>query len=67
MMDNIRIVIGAAAIRFGMWIIPADTREMVRRLLLRHVPGALTHSEQVEAAEDAAAVRFVMRRKGVKI
>lgn len=44
----IRVFIGAALIRAGMAIIPKDTRDLVRGILLYHVPGALTEAEKAE-------------------
>lgn len=43
-----RVLIGSLLIRAGMAIIPRDTRELVRGIMLYHVPGALTEAEKAE-------------------
>lgn len=48
-----RDMLGALFIKLGMAIIRPDTRDMVRAIILYHVPGGLTEAEKakVEAAK----------------
>jgi hypothetical protein len=41
-----RLWFGCLLVKLGMWVIPVDAKEMARKILLYHVPGALTESEK---------------------
>lgn len=43
-----RVLIARGFIAFGMMLLPADVRKLVRGMMLFHVPGALTDAERTE-------------------
>lgn len=43
---RVRVFLGTLLIKSGMAIIPRDVRDLVRGVLMYHVPGALTESEK---------------------
>jgi hypothetical protein len=50
-MSALRTMIATLLIKAGMAILPKDVYEVVRWILLYHVPGALTESEKVAVDE----------------
>lgn len=50
-----RVFIGCLLIRLGMAIIPSGVRDMVRGIIMYHVPGALTEEEKAEIRAAKAA------------
>ena len=43
-----RVLVARGFISFGMWLLPADVRKLVRGMMMFHVPGALTDEEKDE-------------------
>lgn len=52
-----RLWIGKLLLKAGMAVIPADVREMVIKIVMYHVPGALTEDEKAEVRAAKAAAR----------
>jgi hypothetical protein len=58
-------LIGSLLIKLGMAIVPAETRDLVRKMLLYHVPGALTEEAKFEVryAKAVWALRHALKRQ----
>jgi hypothetical protein len=51
----VRVFVARMFITFGMWLLPAGVRKMVRGMMVFHVPEGLTDDERLEVirAKDA--------------
>ncbi len=54
---QLRVFVARGFISFGMWLLPADVRKLMRGMMLFHVPGALTEDEKHEVIVAKSAWR----------
>ena len=50
-----RLWVGCMLLKLGMAILPTDSREMAKKIMLYHVPGALSETEKAEVRTAKAA------------
>jgi hypothetical protein len=53
-----RVFFGCLLLRAGMALLPKDVRQMVRRVLMYHVPGGLTEAEKADVERRVGSVRL---------
>jgi hypothetical protein len=54
-MHTLRLVVGTVLIKAGFALIPAEVKDMVRGMILYHVPGAMTEAEKADVRAAKAA------------